>query len=90
MGGTVDGLGNHRSGRGMGRRKMRHSREGARLTLITKLLLAPGIQEQILLLGKTERGRDAVTERELWPIAGTMSWGKQRRMWRTTSRRISS
>ena len=55
----------------------------ARLTQIMNLLLlAPDIQEEILFLAKTERGRDAVTERELRPIAATVGWGKQRRMWR--------
>ena len=54
----------------------------ARLTQIMNLLcLAPDIQEQILLLPVTERGRDAVTERELRPIAGVADWRKQRRMW---------
>ncbi len=45
------------------------------------LLLAPDLQEEILFLAKTERGRDAVTERELRPIAAEVSWGRQRRMW---------
>jgi len=40
------------------------------------LLLAPSIQEEILFLPKTERGRDAVTERELRSIAAEVGWGK--------------
>ncbi len=56
----------------------------ARLTQIMNLLLllAPSIQDEILFLDKAERGRDAVTERELRPIAAEVGWGKQRRMWR--------
>ena len=54
----------------------------SRLTQIMNLLwLAPDIQEEILFLPATERGRDAVTEKQLRPIAGVLDWGKQRRMW---------
>ena len=55
----------------------------ARLTQIMNLLcLAPDLQEQILFLPATARGRDVVTEKQLRPIAGTPSWAKQRRIWR--------
>ena len=54
----------------------------ARLTQIMNLLcLAPELQEEILFLPATERGRDAVTERQLRPIAATVSWKKQRHLW---------
>jgi len=54
----------------------------ARLTQIMNLLcLAPDLQEQILFLPATERGRDAITEKQLRPIAAAPSWRKQRRMW---------
>ena len=54
----------------------------ARLTQIMNLLnLAPDIQEEILFLPPTDRGRDAVTERELRPITANTGWSKQRRMW---------
>ena len=54
----------------------------ARLTQIMNLLnLAPGIQEEILFLPPTARGRDSVTERELRPITANTGWSKQRRMW---------
>jgi len=54
----------------------------ARLTQIMNLLsLAPDIQEQILFLPTTERGRDAVTEKQLRPIAAVADWREQRRMW---------
>jgi hypothetical protein len=53
----------------------------ARLTQIMNLLcLAPGIQEAILFLSPRERGRDAITEKHLRPIAATPSWDRQRRM----------
>ena len=55
-----------------------------RLTQIMHLLrLAPDIQEQILFLPATERGRDTVTERQLRLIAEVPDWRKQRRMWAT-------
>ena len=54
----------------------------ARLTQIMNLLcLAPDLQEQILFLPATERGRDAITEKQLRPIASIPDWRKQRRMW---------
>lgn len=54
----------------------------ARLTQIMNLLcLAPDIQEAILFLPTTERGRDRITERELRPIAAVVSWRRQRQMW---------
>ena len=53
----------------------------ARLTQIMNLLcLAPDIQERILYLSPTGRGRHAITEKHLRPIAATPSWDKQRRM----------
>ena len=55
----------------------------ARLTQIMNLLcLAPDIQEQILFLPPTERGRDAITEKQLRPIAAIPNWRRQRQMWR--------
>ena len=55
----------------------------ARLTQIMNLqCLAPDIQEEILLLPATERGRDAVTEKQVRPIAALADWRKQRRMFR--------
>lgn len=58
----------------------------ARLTQIMNLLwLAPDIQEQVLFLPATERGRDVVTEKQLRPIAGIPSWSAQRRAWGRTA-----
>lgn len=54
----------------------------ARLTQIMNLLwLAPDIQEAILFLPPTERGRDQITERELRPISALADWRKQRLTW---------
>lgn len=54
----------------------------ARLTQIMNLLsLAPDIQEAILFLPATERGRESITERDLRPIAATLSWKTQKQMW---------
>lgn len=61
----------------------------ARMTQIMSLLnLAPDLQEQILLLPRTERGRDAVKETDVRPIATTLDWRKQRRMWATLQQRL--
>ena len=54
----------------------------ARVSQILALLqLAPDIQEAILFLPPTERGRDPVTERDLRPIAAVVGWRGQRGMW---------
>ena len=54
----------------------------ARLTQIMNLMsLAPDIQETILFLPATERGRESVTERDLRPIAAHADWRMQRMMW---------
>jgi hypothetical protein len=56
----------------------------ARLTQIMNLLsLAPDIQEAILFLPATERGREAITERDLRPLAALADWRTQRKMWVT-------
>lgn len=53
----------------------------ARMTQIMNLLnLAPDIQEAILFLPRIERGKDAVTERELRPVVAEESWARQREM----------
>lgn len=54
----------------------------ARVTQIMNLLtLAPDIQEEILYLPLTTRGRDPIHLMQLQPIALTPSWPRQRRMW---------
>ena len=45
------------------------------------VLLAPDLQEEILFLPRTLRGRDAVKLSDLQPIALTFDWKRQRRLW---------
>ncbi len=55
----------------------------ARVTQIMNLLnLAPDIQEELLFLPRTVKGRDPIRERRLRPIAAVLDWRKQRRMWK--------
>jgi hypothetical protein len=55
----------------------------ARVSQIMNLLnLAPDIQEAILFLPRTLRGRDPIILRQLQPIAAAPDWRKQQRMWR--------
>ena len=55
----------------------------ARLCQIVSLLqLAPDIQEEILFLGRPERGRGPLHLRQVRPIAGVLDWDQQRRLWR--------
>ena len=52
----------------------------ARLSQIMGLLmLAPDIQEAILMLPKVHEGRDTVTERDLQRITRSLDWGVQRK-----------
>jgi hypothetical protein len=46
------------------------------------LQLAPDIQEEILFLPRTVRGRDPLQLRQLQPIAAVLDWRKQRYLWR--------
>ena len=55
----------------------------ARISQIASLVhLAPDIQEAILFLPPTLRGRDALILADLLPIAACIDWRKQRRLWR--------
>ena len=55
----------------------------ARICQILNLLqLAPDIQEALLFLPRTERGRDPIILADLQPIATAFDWRKQRRLWR--------
>ena len=65
--------------------------ELARLAMVTRarmtqimslLLLAPDIQEEILFLPRSGGGRDPIREKEVRPIASVPDWRKQRVMWR--------
>ena len=54
----------------------------ARITQIMNLLhLAPDIQEQVLFLPPTRHGRDPIHLARLQPIATTLVWSQQRRLW---------
>ena len=55
----------------------------ARITQIMNLrMLAPDIQEAILLLPRVVGGRDTICLRQLQPIALVADWRKQRRLWK--------
>ena len=55
----------------------------ARVSQIMNLLgLAPDIQEALLFLPPTRRGRDPVILADLMPIAARIDWRTQRRLWR--------
>ena len=63
----------------------------ARITQIMNLLnLAPDIQEAILFLPRTVKGRDPIREKDIRPIAAVAHWSRQRKMWaRLTAERMS-
>src|SRR2546421_3466730 len=55
----------------------------ARVSQILSLVnLAPDIQEAILFLPRTPRGRDPVILSDVIPIAMELDWKRQRRAWR--------
>jgi hypothetical protein len=55
----------------------------ARVSQIMNLVcLAPDIQEALLFLPPTQRGRDPILLADLMPIAAAFDWRKQRRLWR--------
>lgn len=55
-----------------------------RMTQIMNLLgLAPTIQEELLTLGTTCVGRDAITERQLRRLVGIVDWREQCETWRS-------
>jgi hypothetical protein len=54
----------------------------ARISQVMSLLyLAPNLQETVLFLPRTLRGRDPIQLRHLLPIAACPDWRKQRRLW---------
>ena len=58
----------------------------ARMTQVMALLgLAPDIQEEVLFLPRTVKGRDRVQLRHLLPIAALSDWSKQRVFWKNLS-----
>jgi hypothetical protein len=55
----------------------------ARVSQIMSLLsLAPDLQEALLFLPPSQRGRDPILLADLMPIAATLGWRKQRWLWR--------
>ena len=59
----------------------------ARISQIMNLAnLAPDIQEALLFLPRTERGREPLHLRLLQPIAAGFDWKKQRRLWQERRR----
>ena len=56
----------------------------ARVTqVLNLLLLAPDIQETLLFLPRTERGRDPIHLRQLQRLALVADWKEQRKLWQT-------
>jgi hypothetical protein len=54
----------------------------ARITQIMNLrYLAPDIQEELLFLPRTVKGRDPICETDMRPITTVPYWQRQRRMW---------
>src|SRR5207248_7199993 len=54
----------------------------ARVSQVMALLgLAPDIQEAILFLPRTVRGRDPIQMYELLPLTTVLDWKTQRRLW---------
>jgi hypothetical protein len=57
------------------------------------LVLAPNIQETLLHLPRTVRGRDPMHLRQLQPLAAVLDWEQQRALWqallgRTAAKRV--
>jgi len=52
--------------------------------------LAPDIQAAILGLPRSAGGRDALTERQLRPIAAVADWRKQRALWRDVTAQMTA
>ena len=65
-----------------GRSKMGLAATRARLTQIMNLLtLAPDLQEALLFLPQTRRGREMLTERSVRRLIRMNSWSHQRNAW---------
>ena len=63
----------------------------ARISQVMNLLyLAPDLQEAVLFLPRTERGRDPIPLWRLQPIAATVDWKKQRTLWANLVRGLSA
>ena len=63
----------------------------ARISQVMNLLyLSPDVQEAVLFLPRTERGRDPIPLWRLQPIASTVDWKKQRTLWASLLRGLSA
>ena len=63
----------------------------ARLSQIVSLLnLAPDLQEHLLFLQRSARGRQALTLRQMLNVAAAIDWAEQRRRWRKLQRATST
>jgi hypothetical protein len=51
--------------------------------IMNLLLLAPDIQEALLFLPATQRGRDPIHLAALQPLTALPDWQRQRRLWKT-------
>ena len=58
--------------------------------IVSLLLLAPDIQEELLFLPAVRRGRAPILLCHLWPIAANPDWACQRRQWRVLRRLAAS
>jgi hypothetical protein len=56
--------------------------------ILSLVLLAPDIQEEVLFLPRIRRGRAPVILAQLLPIATTADWASQRRKWRAVRQSI--
>lgn len=56
--------------------------------IMSLLLLAPDLQEQLLFLPRTYGGRDPIQMQHLLPLAREWDWGKQRRLWARLRRHL--
>ena len=66
-----------------------HVSRGRVSQIMNLLNLAPDIQEAILFLPRTLRGRDPIIVWDLQPVASTMDWRKQSRKWLELQGRLS-
>jgi hypothetical protein len=63
----------------------------ARISQVMNLLyLAPDVQEAVLFLPWTQRGRDPIPLWQLQPIASTVDWKKQRTLWASLMRGLNA
>jgi hypothetical protein len=63
----------------------------ARISQVMNLLhLSPDLQEAVLFLPRTKRGRDPIPLWRLQPIAATVDWKKQRTLWASLMRGLGA